>query len=361
MKIAAAVCREFNKDFSVEDVELANIEEDEILVEIKACAICHSDLAFWQGKWGGILPAIYGHEASGVVSEVGAHIKHVKKGDRVIVTLIRGCQACYHCHHSRPYYCSGETTTSSRILLQDDRKKPIQQALNVGGFAQAVIVREDQVVTFPSSLSFEVASLIACGVITGFGGAVNSAAITFGETVAIIGLGGVGMNAVQGAKAAGAGTIIAVDTEDHKCLLSKKFGATHTINAFHNDIEKEIKSLTNHVGADCVIVCVGNPKVMSDAVHYLRAGGRLVLLGMPETGAEMILDPSYVASMGWQIIGSKMGSTQVQRDIPKLIKHYEDKKLLLDELISHCYSINDINTACAEVLSQKTMRNIIVF
>ena len=227
----AAVCCEFGKPLVIEDLELDPPQSGELRVKVAACAICHSDIHYMEGAWGGRLPAVYGHEAAGVVTGTGADVTHVKPGDHVIVTLIRSCGRCFFCEQGMLYLCETVFPVDRKGRLHRKDGTPVLQAMHAGAFAEEVVVHQSQVVRVPESMPFESASLIACGVITGFGAVANTAQIPAGCSVVVIGTGGVGLNSVQGAAISGAHQVIAVDIVDEKLEAAKGFGATHTSTA----------------------------------------------------------------------------------------------------------------------------------
>jgi Zn-dependent alcohol dehydrogenase len=360
--LKAAVCREFAKPLTIEQIELAAPRYGEVSVRLKACAICHSDIHYAEGAWGGVLPAVYGHEAAGIVEHIGAGVRSVAAGDHVVVTLVRSCGHCSCCEQG--YYGSCE----SRFPL--DERSPLSAAadgssivhgLRTAAFAEQVVVDASQVVPIPNEIAFAAASLLACGVITGFGAVTNTARVPAGATVVIIGTGGVGLNSVQGAALCGAKTIIAIDLSDAKLEAATLFGATHVINPAQQDTVAAVKALTHGRGADYVFVTVGAKAAFDQSYALLAKGGAVVLVGMPATGVMSQIDPGTIANDSQRILGSKMGSSNIQRDIPNLIALYQQGRLKLDELISARYPLEQINEAIAAVNRGEALRNVIVF
>jgi S-(hydroxymethyl)glutathione dehydrogenase/alcohol dehydrogenase len=224
--IRAAVCRDFNAPLSIETVTLADPGPGEVKVAVKACAICHSDIIYAEGGWGGELPMVLGHEAAGIVEAVGPGVDGVAPGDHVVVTLIRSCGSCHYCSGGHQVLCEEVFPLDETIAAFERKRKAMVHGLRTGAFAEKVVVEKSQVAVIPKDIAFEPASLLACGVITGFGAVTNTAQIPEGSHVAVIGCGGVGLNAVQGALAAGAKTITAIDLSDDKLEAAKRFGAT---------------------------------------------------------------------------------------------------------------------------------------
>ena len=234
-KMKAAVCYEVDAPLTVEEVHLEPPGADEVQLAIKACAICHSDISAFHGHWAYEAPMIAGHEASGVIEALGANVSGFAVGDRVIVSLLWSCQQCRHCLEGEPYLCIGDYPLERHSKLANREGTRLNRAFRVAGFAQYAVVHKTQIVRAPDSMTMAAASLLACGVITGLGAVVNTAQFKFGRSVAVIGCGGVGLNAVQGARLAGATQIIAVDIEPYKLEAAQSFGATHVVNARQTD------------------------------------------------------------------------------------------------------------------------------
>ncbi len=357
----AAICKEFGKPLVIEDLELAPPAAGEVKVKISACAICHSDILYMDGAWGGDLPAVYGHEAAGVVEEIGTDVSHLKPGDHVVVTLIRSCGTCYYCSQGEPHICETQFSLDKKSPLTSAHGAPIKQGLRTGGFAECVVVHHSQVVAIPQAIPLDSASLLACGVITGLGAVVNTASVKPGSNVAVMGTGGVGLNSVQGAKISGAQKIIAVDIADSKLNAATEFGATHNINLSNEDAKARVLDLTQNRGADYVFVTVGSPKAIEQGVDLLRKGGTMVIVGMTATGVKTELETLDIANGAQRILGSKMGATRLQVDMPKLVDLYQQGRLKLDELISNRYPLEQINEAVVSVKQGDALRNVIVF
>jgi Zn-dependent alcohol dehydrogenase len=231
MRVKAAVCRKFAEPLSIEEVELASPGAGELRVRIAACAICHSDIHYADGAWGGDLPSVYGHEASGIVEEIGAGVDGFAVGDHVVVTLIRSCGRCYHCADGDEVLCEAEFSLDREGPITAPDGARINQGLRTGAFAEQVTVDASQVVAIPDEIPFDSASLLACGVITGLGAVVNTAGVEAGDNVVVIGTGGVGLNSIQGAALSGCAKIIAIDISDDKLAAAEHFGATHGVNS----------------------------------------------------------------------------------------------------------------------------------
>lgn len=357
----AAVCRAFGEPLQIEDLTLDPPQDGEVQVKLGACAICHSDLIFMDGAWGGTLPAVYGHEAAGVVEAVGAGVTRTKVGDHVLVTLLRSCGECFHCGQGEHNMCDADFPITQQGRLQGPDGAKVEQGLKTGAFAEKVVVDQSQVASIPADLPLDVASLLSCGVITGFGAVTNTAKMPAGSSAVVIGTGGVGLNTVQGAALSGAQPVIALDLSDDKLAAAKDFGATHTINPGREDALAVVQALTEGRGADYVFVTVGVKAAIAQGLSLTRRAGTLVIVGMTPSGVTWEVDPLDVADGGQRILGSKMGSTRLTVDIPKLIALYQQGRLQLDSLISGRYRLDQINEAIGSVRRGEALRNVIVF
>jgi len=360
--VKAAVCRAFGEPLVIEELELeAPQGADEILVDVKACAICHSDITYMDGGWGGDLPALYGHEAAGVVTAVGPGTAGVEVGDHVVVTLIRSCGQCFYCSRGDRVMCEATLPLSRRQPLRDASGAPVAQMMNVGSFAEQVLVHRSQVAVMDRDVDFAVASLLGCGVITGVGAAINTTQVKPGSSVVVIGTGGVGLNCIQGAALSGANPLIAVDVNDAKLEAAKAFGATHGINSATADVAAEVRALTHGRMADHVLVSVGVGPAIEQGIGLMGKGAETVIVGMPPSGVTTTFDPSWLAADSQRIIGSKMGSAQTPADIPQLVGLYRAGRLRLDELVTGRYPLEEINEAIASVKRGEALRNVVVF
>ncbi len=357
--IKAAICREFGAPLTIEDIQIRAPEMGEIEVTLDACAICHSDISYADGAWGGSLPAVYGHEAAGVVTAVGPGVGTVKQGDSVVVTLIRACGTCSSCASGAPTVCeTGYDGDFGPIKTAEGGK--LHQAMACGGFAEKVVVDQSQVVAIPADIPKEAAALISCGVITGVGAVVNAAGLRAGQDVVVIGAGGVGLNAIQGARIAGARRIVAVDMTEDKLEIAREFGATDGVLATHKAPWKAAQKAMGR-GADAVFVTVGAIPAYDQAPLYLAGGGKVIMVGMPHSGAKSEYEPVILSFMGQGMKGSKMGDVVIQRDIPWMVDLYQQGRLKLDELISGRWSLDQINEAIADTKTGAAKRNVIMF
>lgn len=357
----AAVCREFGKPLIIEEVHLAAPEKDQVHIKIEASAICHSDIIFISGAWGGHLPAVYGHEAAGTVISVGSDVKDVQAGDPVLVTLIRACGTCASCADHHPTDCETDYDRVAASPLTDSSGEALEHGMATAAFAEEVVVHHSQVVKLPSDISKEVACLLACGVITGVGAVTNAANMPKGASAAVIGTGGVGLNTIQGAVLAEASPVIALDIAADKLDGALEFGATHAVNALDPDALNQVRMITDGRGVDYVFVATGAITAYQSALPYLARRGELVMVGMTASGQEMTLEPVNITEMSQVLRGTKMGDTVLSRDIPVLIDHYKAGRLKLDELITKRYTLDQINQAIEDAEHGACRRNVIIF
>jgi S-(hydroxymethyl)glutathione dehydrogenase/alcohol dehydrogenase len=357
----AAVCREFGKAPAIEEIELAEPRTGEVEVRVAACAICHSDLMFMNGDWGGELPAVAGHEAAGVVERVGEGVERTAPGDHVVVTLLRSCGHCPACAGGERQLCETRLPLDLRSPLRAGDGSPIRQGLRTAAFAEAVVVDASQVAPIPREVPLDSACLLACGVITGVGAVLNTAAMRPGSRVATIGTGGVGLNCVQGAALGGARTNIAIDVSDRKLAAAPTFGATGTINSGREDALAAVRALTDGRGADYVFVAAGSAAAIEQGARLLRRGGTLVVVGMTADGVKVRFEAVDIADRALCILGSKMGSARMPLDVQVLADWYLKGRLKLDELISGRYPLARIDEAIASAAAGEALRNVIVF
>jgi Zn-dependent alcohol dehydrogenase len=361
----AAVCWEVGKPLVVEDVVLDPPKTGEVRVRIGAVAICHSDVHLVRGDWAGWTstppPVVAGHEAAGVVSDVGPGVTRIRPGDRVVVSLLRTCGSCPPCLTGAAYLCEGQFALMTEHRLHSRTGQALNLGIRVAGFAESVVVDQSQLVVVPADLGLDRACLLACGVITGVGAVLNTAQLTPGSSAVVIGAGGVGVNAIQGAALAGATPIVAVDIVARKLPVARSFGATHAVDGRHGDVRGLVRELTGGRGADYVFVTVGSPAAVSQALTLVRRGGTVVLVGMPAAGATAPIPIGDFAGSGLRLLGSNMGSTRLGVDVPRLVARYQEGRLNLDELITARYPLERINEAIVAMEGGEALRNVIVF
>jgi S-(hydroxymethyl)glutathione dehydrogenase/alcohol dehydrogenase len=360
-KIQAAICREFGKPLSVETVGLAPPGPDDILVRVEACAICHSDISFIDGEWGGTLPSIWGHEAAGTIESVGSNVRHLQSGDRVVVTLVRSCGDCHYCEREAPVACESDFALDQLSPLTDDEGQVLGHGLRTGAFAEKVVVHASQVVPIPADLPADAASLLACGVLTGWGAVTQTAKMAPGASALVIGLGGVGLNTLQAIQHVGGAPAMVIDPSDAKRSTAMEFGATAASDIDPAAADAMVQRETSGRGAEYVFVTAGAPGAFQQGLSLLASTGTLVIVGMPANGVEASISPGNIAAAGQKILGSKMGSTVISRDVPALVAAYQEGRLKLDELVSGKYPLAEINAAIEDVKSGNAIRNVIIF
>lgn len=356
----AAVCRAFGAPLTIEDLVADSPEHGEVRVKVAACAICHSDVAFAEGAWGGPLPAVYGHEAAGVVEEIGRGVHDLGVGDRVVVSLLRSCGCCFFCTRGESHLCEGEFPGHREGRLRTRTGEPVHTAMNTGAFAEEVVVDQSQLAKVPVSVPFQVASLLGCGVLTGFGAVVERAEVQAGASVAVIGTGGVGLNSIQGAAFSGAEPIVAVDISQRKRDAALRFGATHALDPAVG-LAEQMRRLTSGRGFDYVFVTVGRASVVEQGLGCVRRGGTLVVVGMPASGETFSVSGVDLVHDDVRILGSKMGSARLASAVPRLVELYAQGRLRLDELITDRFPLDRINEAMAGSREGEALRNVIVF
>jgi Zn-dependent alcohol dehydrogenase len=359
--VQAAVCRGFGEPLVVEEVELASPRGDEVRVRVSACAICHSDVAYASGAWGGSLPAVYGHEAAGVVEEAGAAANGLAPGDHVVVTLVRSCGSCHLCRRGQPALCSATFALDGQSPLRAADGSEIAQGLRTAAFAEQVLVHHSQAVRIRREMPLDRACLLACGVATGYGAIVNTAELAAGDSVAVIGAGGVGLNCIQGAVLAGAGPIIALDLAADRLATAAAFGATHVLDPAGEDARHAVRNLTEGRGVDCAVVAAGATAAVDLGLQLVRRGGTVVVVGMPPTGATVEFEPAALAHDGIRILGSKLGSARPAIDLPALVDLYLEGRLQLDALISARFPLAAINDALGSAARGEALRALIAF
>jgi S-(hydroxymethyl)glutathione dehydrogenase/alcohol dehydrogenase len=358
----AAVLHAFDGTFDVEDVELAAPIRHEVVVDVKASGLCHSDLHMAQNNFGAPLPQVLGHEVAGIVAEVGPDVTEFAVGDRVVGSLIQVCGHCAACRAGRPYQCRHPEETlrgpgePPRITAGG---QPVVQMFGMGGFAERALIHENQLAKLPDDVPWPQAAILGCGVITGAGAAINTAGVKPGDTVAVVGLGGVGLNVINGARLAGAERIIGVDRQTAKFPLATKFGATDTVDSGACDAAAAIREMTDG-GVDVAFEVIGLAETTKIAVQATRTGGGIYLIGIWKPGTKLELDPlGDLLMQQKRVQGVMMGSTDIRHDIPMYARLYLAGRFDLDDLISREISLAGINDAYAELEKGEIARSVI--
>jgi S-(hydroxymethyl)glutathione dehydrogenase / alcohol dehydrogenase len=355
----AAICYEFGKPLVVEDVVLDPPKQGEVRVKLAATAICHSDIHVIRGELGSRVPLVAGHESSGYVEELGEGVTTVKKGDHVVLSLLANCGRCVACTSGLPHLCEFKWPLSTESRLHNSKGQDLVHMTRTATFAEYAVVDQSQLVTISRDMPMDRAALLACGVITGFGAVVNRAQVRPMSSTVIIGTGGVGLNAIQGARICGANPIVAVDVLDSKLEASKTFGATHGVRADSKDAIQQVKDITGGRGADYVFVTVGNAAAVQQGYAMSGPRGMTVVVGLPPLGATIPL-PAFMGGER-MVTSSNMGTTKLSVEVPKLVDLYKTGKLMLDELITARYPLVKINEAIDSVMAGRALRNVIVF
>ena len=359
-RIKAAICTEFGAPLRIGEIEISPPGPGAVEVTLDAVAICMSDVSYAEGAWGGTLPAVYGHEAAGRVTALGSGVSGLATGDPVVVTMIRACGQCQPCQTGRPVYCASPHDGDHGPISMPGGGI-LHQGLNCGAFAERVVVDHSQVVRLPEGVPMQAACLLACGVTTGIGAVVNTARLRPGQNAVVIGAGGVGLNAIQGARIAGAARIIAIDMTEDKLACARAFGATHTLLASDPAPWKTVRKITNGLGAEAVFVTVGATAAYDTAPRYLGRGGRVIMVGMPHSGEKAVYEPVIMAAVGQGLTGTLMGDAVISRDIPWMVELYLQGRLKLEELVSKSWRLDEINAAIADTRAGHARRNVIVF
>jgi S-(hydroxymethyl)glutathione dehydrogenase / alcohol dehydrogenase len=358
----AAVLHEVNQPLAIEEVGTRKPAAHEVLLRTAAAGLCHSDLHFIEGLYPHPLPAVLGHESAGIVEQVGSEVSYVKPGDHVITCLSVFCGTCGNCTTGRPVLC---TNTEVKLppgvarRLEWDRPEPLHTFLNLSSFAEQMLVHENAVVKIRADMPLDRAALIGCGVITGFGAATNTAKVAPGETVAVIGCGGVGMAAINGAYVAGAARIIAVDTNPVKLQLATKLGATDLVDPKDGDPVERIVEMTAG-GVHHAIECLGQKLTAEQAFRMLAFGGTATIVGMVPFGEKIELHGADFLRER-RIQGSSMGSNRFRVDMPRLIELYLQGRLHLDDWISDRIRLEQINDGFAAMKAGKVIRSVVDF
>ncbi|MFJ6940699.1 S-(hydroxymethyl)mycothiol dehydrogenase [Streptomyces sp. NPDC101132] len=331
----------------------------EALVQVKACGVCHTDLHYREGGINDEFPFLLGHEAAGIVEAVGPGVTDVAPGDFVILNWRAVCGSCRSCRRGRPWYCFATHNASQPMTLEDGT--PLSPALGIGAFAEKTLVAAGQCTKVDPAASPAAAGLLGCGVMAGLGAALNTGNVGRGDSVAVIGCGGVGNAAVAGARLAGAAKIIAVDLDDRKLDLARTLGATHTVNGRTDDVVKAVQALTDGNGADVVIDAVGRPETYRQAFYARDLAGTVVLVGVPTPEMKLELPLLDVFGRGGALKSSWYGDCLPERDFPVLIDLYLQGRLDLDAFVSETIALDEVEEAFARMERGEVLRSVVQF
>lgn len=349
-----------------DDITVAAPQEGEVRVKMVASGVCHSDVSVQNGTIPLATPLVLGHEGAGIITEVGPGVTDRAVGDHVVLSWVPQCGECYFCTRGQGFMCEKNAAVSLGGLVDGTKRfstpdGELGQMAYCGTFSNESIVPSISTVKIPDDVSLSAAALIGCGVLTGVGAALNTADIREGDSVVVIGCGGVGLNVIQGARIAGAGTIIAVDMFDSKLEMAKDFGATEVVNAGEGDPVAKVMELTGGRGADVSFEVIGLGPTMEQAINMARPGGEVVLVGVPRLDVNLTLNAAFTFLYTAKTIkGCWYGSANVNEDVPKLIELYQKGELKLDELISREISVDQVNEAFEAMAAGEVARSVII-
>ena len=355
--VRAVVARSKGQPVTIETIEVPDPGPGEVLVAVKACGVCHTDLHYREGAINDEFPFLLGHEAAGIVEEVGLDVTEVAVGDFVVLNWRAVCGQCRSCRRGRPWYCFSTHNASQKMTLDGQELSP---ALGIGAFAENTLVAAGQATKVDPAAPAEVAGLIGCGVMAGLGAAMNTGDVGRGDSVAVFGCGGVGDAAIAGARLAGAHTIVAVDLDDRKLEMAKEFGATHTVNSSNEDPVEAIRAVTGGNGVDVAIDAVGLPITYQQAFNARDLAGTVVLVGVPNPEAALELPMIDVFGRGGTLKSSWYGDCLPSRDFPMLIDLYLQGRLDLDRFVSETIALDEVEEAFHKMERGEVLRSVVV-
>jgi NDMA-dependent alcohol dehydrogenase len=364
----AAICNAIDEPIEVADIDIKDPQAGEVRVRLGASGVCHSDLSVQNGTILIPTPVVLGHEGAGVVEEVGQGVDNLQKGDHIVISWVPQCGDCYFCQYDQGHLCeSGNAAMGTNGLLDGTHRfqrdgQDLGQMAASGTWSEETIVPSIGAVKVDDDIPMTAAALIGCGVLTGFGAAVNTADIREGDTVAVIGCGGVGLNVIQGARYAGAERVIAIDMVPFKLDLAKQFGATDIVNASEGDPVSKVMEMTGQRGADVAFEVIGLGPTIEQTVNMTRRGGQSILVGVPKMDV-MVNVPAFLGLVLQEktIKGCWYGSSNVHKDVPKLARLYSEGQLKLDELVSREIKLDDVNDALRAMQQGEVARSVIVY
>jgi S-(hydroxymethyl)mycothiol dehydrogenase len=358
-EVQGVVARSKGAPVEVTTIVVPDPGPGEALVDVQACGVCHTDLHYREGGINDDFPFLLGHEAAGVVSAVGPGVTEVAPGDFVILNWRAVCGNCRACNRGEPWYCFSTFNATQKMTLTDGTV--LSPALGIGAFAEKTLVAAGQCTKVNPSVRPEVAGLLGCGVMAGLGAAMNTAGVKRGETVAVIGCGGVGDAAILGAVVAGARTVIGIDVDDRKLEWARGFGATHTINSHETDVVEGVQALTGGFGADVVIEAVGRPETYATAFYARDLAGRVVLVGVPTPDMKIELPLIDIFGRGGSLKSSWYGDCLPSRDFPMLVDLHLAGRLPLEKFVSETIAIGDVEAAFDKMHKGEVLRSVVVF
>jgi S-(hydroxymethyl)mycothiol dehydrogenase len=356
--VRGVISRKKGEPVEVVDVVIPDPGPAEVVVDILACGVCHTDLTYRDGGINDEYPFLLGHEAAGTVELVGENVTHVEPGDFVVLNWRAVCAECRACKRGRPWYCFNTHNAAQKMTLTDGTE--LAPALGIGAFADKTLVHERQCTKVDPAADPAVAGLLGCGVMAGLGAAIITGAVTRDDTVAVIGCGGLGDAAIAGAALVGAKRIIAVDTDNKKLDWARDFGATHTVNARELDVVKTIQDLTDGFGADVVVDAVGRPETWEQAFYARDLAGTVVLVGVPTPDMRLEMPLVDFFSRGGSLKSSWYGDCLPERDFPTLVDLYLEGRLPLEKLVTERIGLDDIEEAFHKMHAGEVLRSVVV-
>jgi S-(hydroxymethyl)mycothiol dehydrogenase len=358
-EVQGVIAQAKGQEVSLETVIVPDPGPGEAVVNVQACGVCHTDLHYREGGISDDFPFLLGHEAAGVVEAVGPGVTEVEPGDFVILNWRAVCGQCRACLRGRPWYCFSTHNAAQKMTLKDGTE--LSPALGIGAFLEKTLVAAGQCTKVSAEAPAHVAGLLGCGVMAGIGAAINTGGVTRGDSVAVIGCGGVGDAAILGASLAGAAKIIAVDVDDRKLEWAKGFGATHTVNSRENDPIEAIRDLTGGFGADVVIEAVGRPETYNQAFYARDLAGTVVLVGVPTPEMKLELPLLDVFGRGGSLKSSWYGDCLPSRDFPMLIDLFLQNRLPLDKFVTETIPLDGVEEAFAKMHRGEVLRSVVTF
>ena len=357
-QVQAVIARSKGAPVELVEITIPDPGPNDVVVRIQACGVCHTDLTYREGGINDEFPFLLGHEAAGIVEEVGAGVESVAVGDFVILNWRAVCGQCRACKRGRPQYCFDTHNASQKMTLEDGTE--LTPALGIGAFAEKTLVHEGQCTKVDSGADPAVVGLLGCGVMAGLGAAVNTGNVSRGDSVAVIGCGGVGDAAIMGARLAGAGTIIAIDRDPRKLELARELGATHTVNAAELDTVAAVQELTGGFGADVVIDAVGRPETWRQAFYARDLAGTVVLVGVPTPDLRLEMPLIDFFSRGGSLKSSWYGDCLPERDFPTLVDLYQQGRLPLERFVSERIKLDEVEDALHTMHKGEVLRSVVV-
>ena len=357
-EVRAVVARQKGAPVSVETVLVPDPGPGEALVKVQACGVCHTDLHYQQGGINDEFPFLLGHEAAGLVEAVGEGVTAVAPGDFVVLNWRAVCGQCRACRKGKPWYCFDTHNATQPMKLADGT--PLSPALGIGAFAEKTLVAAGQCTKVDPTASAAAAGLLGCGVMAGFGAAVNTGGVGRGDSIAVIGCGGVGMAAIAGAKVAGVGRIIAVDVDQRKLKWAEEFGATDTVDSSRTDAVEAIRAITGGFGADVVVDAVGRPETYRQAFYARDLAGTVVLVGVPTPEMTVDLPLLDVFGRGGALKSSWYGDCLPSRDFPALVDLYQQGRFDLGRFVTEEIALDDVEEAFAKMHRGEVLRSVVI-